>query len=503
MSLKHFSVSALKLFRLCPRRFHDQYVSGKKEPPSLALDRGNKLDQSIESVALGAAVAELPDYRVYVDAVRPYLAPPDEEALIQHWMRLPTQFGIPFVGKLDYVRHRLRPKARLIDWKSTSNPRYMLSPEEVREDEQVNIYARYLFEEGLEEPLEGGLIYVVLHPEKKPPKTAAQVKVVPRIVDIPRARTQKIWDELQPDLEKMLIVSEETDRNRIEAKITACDTYPPNGCPFKSDCGISLLVGLANKNKIKNNSEGESLMSFRDRLKNKNGQAGAGVPVTQETKVETKTESNSKPESKIDWNEKKDDKPQPSPQAGGGYAARMRANRETARAGAAPGQIVPDDAPPRDSGGADPIPQETVAEAPSDVVTSAETSRGPGRPKGSRSKKANGNQTVAPASEGLTIFVDCWPVKGYGGIEPTLFDDWIGPVLFELNDWAEKEKKIPHYQLLSFSEEKAAVALAIQDRITKGCLPGVLAISTSSNLARDVLPMLLPHATQVVRALRG
>lgn len=103
----------------------------------------------------------------------------------------------------------------------------------------------------------------------------------------------------------------------------------------------------------------------------------------------------------------------------------------------------------------------------------------------------------------MVLYVDCLPVKGQSGDDITLFDDWIATTVFELNAWAEEEKRVPHYQLVGFAEEKAAVAMAVQDRIAKSGLPPAMHVSTANQLARDVLPMLVPHAELVVRAIRS
>jgi hypothetical protein len=164
-----------------------------------------------------------------------------------------------------------------------------------------------------------------------------------------------------------------------------------------------------------------------------------------------------------------------------------------------PSGVVPPDAPSRMTA------QEPVQEASEDVAPEAPKKRG--RPPKAAQEAVEGVEAApAPAARaakgksGMTLYVDCYPVKGLD-VEPTYAEDWIGAALIELNEWAVKEKGVPDYRLTSFSEEKANFAAAVQDLIAKNRPPAMI-ISTSG-IGRDLLGLLIPHAQVVVRALRG
>jgi hypothetical protein len=155
-----------------------------------------------------------------------------------------------------------------------------------------------------------------------------------------------------------------------------------------------------------------------------------------------------------------------------------------------PTGILPDDAPSRET----PVAEtEAETEAVADTAAEAKPPKAKrGRPKGSTKKKS------APASDGFTLYIDCIPTKD---AEPTLFEDWLGPIVMNLNETVQAEKNLPDYRLLPYAEEKAMFALALSERA--GDLPPTMIVNSTSPGARDALGVLIPHASQVVRALRG
>jgi hypothetical protein len=99
------------------------------------------------------------------------------------------------------------------------------------------------------------------------------------------------------------------------------------------------------------------------------------------------------------------------------------------------------------------------------------------------------------AQEGFTLYVDCWPVKG-NGVPAVLFDDWILPIIADIN----KEVDVADYRLLGFQQEKLALQAGLEKHL--GAVPPVLIISTASSVGKDALQTLIPHAAQVIRAMR-
>lgn len=493
--LKNFSVTQVNTFRDCPRQWFDKYVLRKVMPPSPDLDRGNHLHTTLECylkgrIENGSTFTPPPEHRVYVEKLVSHYPAHDEKALVEHWMHMPTQFGIEFVGKIDLVRYQLQP-AKLIDWKTTGNKafRYALTPDELQKDVQAGVYAHYLYEEGLDRPIHAGLVYLYMPDE--PPVRAIEVKTLPVFNDIDRAQARKTWESIQKDLERMLELSTLTDRDKVEAKTTACDKY--RGCPFKTDCGITSLAGTG-RHKTKEtmtmgsffgkNGNGKSESKPKEEVKANKEEAKA------KTGEETFTEKIQRKKAAEQAAQETASTSQDAPRTRRQPASQQQGQRGALQAATQPFSIIPPDAPPRDSGGADPLPEDAAPVVAAESDGDGETeSRGRGRPKGSTKKK------------GFSIYVDCLPTKGGGDV--TIAEDWWGPIEMKLNEFAVAQRKA-HYMELDFGPQKAAIALAVQEKITAGGLPPTMLVSSSSSsFNRDVLPLLIPHATQVVKALRG
>lgn len=124
-----------------------------------------------------------------------------------------------------------------------------------------------------------------------------------------------------------------------------------------------------------------------------------------------------------------------------------------------------------------------------------ETEKKRGRPKGTKNKSRSANG-------GFVLYIDCLPTKDTSGeSEPILFEDWLSPMVEQLNETVRSEKNLPHYQLLPYAEEKALFALAMTERIDD--LPATMVLNSGAPGAKDALGVLIPHASRVVRALRG
>ena len=136
--------------------------------------------------------------------------------------------------------------------------------------------------------------------------------------------------------------------------------------------------------------------------------------------------------------------------------------------------------------------EEPAEEPPADGEGEAEPPKKKrGRPAGSKNKKKT--------ADGFALFVDCMPMKG--GEPYIMFEDWIAPIVEQLNSDCQDTMGKPNFWLLGFGEQKAAIATAISGAVKS--LDGNLVVMSSDTYARDVIPLLVPHAAMVVRSLRG
>ena len=113
-----------------------------------------------------------------------------------------------------------------------------------------------------------------------------------------------------------------------------------------------------------------------------------------------------------------------------------------------------------------------------------------GRPKKTATKKK---------AEGMVIYVGCMPMRT--DVEPTLFEDWISPVLEACDAVAQEAENAPSWYALGFGAQKALLAAKVTEWAAKG-LPPIMLVQNPSPLWTDVSTVLAPHATQIVRSFR-
>lgn len=528
MSRVHnFSPTQYEAFvNTCKRYWHGRWILRWPVPEQEFQKFGKGVHKGIENrTNSGVITPETPEiYRPFIEVVEPHLPPVDEpEVCTELDINMPTHLGVPWKGVIDLLRASVRPII-LRDWKTISDFRYAKTPNELRRDVQLNSYAEYVFQE-LEAHdedhggvIDGGLIYLKTEKKKKDddknksskPKKPKKPKVLPVLVDLHRDVVREVWLSTRPVLDEMMAIAEIDDFNQVEPTTTSCDKY--GGCPFRAKCGLEPRAPGLNPKKEK------TVPSFIDKLKNKANQQQAEQKAEQ-PKTEQKAEQ-PKPEP-----EQKVEQPKASNGAAGGkssgFLARARAQGSQQAQHAKPqgGQdqtappptggpaatIVPPDAPARDSNAAlqsgDPgfkddkgKSDEEVA-AQDDANVEAEATSGKKRRK--KSTTTNGAK-----KNGFVLYIDVIQVKGAGEIEPTTLEDWFSPIDMELSEVVKSENNLPSWWLLPFAEQKAALAMMVQQWIDKG-LPPAMLVSSSSAITRDILPMLLPHATEVFRSLRG
>ncbi len=180
------------------------------------------------------------------------------------------------------------------------------------------------------------------------------------------------------------------------------------------------------------------------------------------------------------------------------FLRKLREAKEKGNGNGVPEGVVPPDAPERTT----PVVETAAAAAPPpETPVTAEASapaeeppKKRGRPKGATSTKVKKN------GAGFILYIDCIPTKDNTDVEPTLFEDWIEPIVVSLNETASSAKNLAHYQLLPYGEEKSMFSMAVVDSLSR--LPSKMIVNSNSPGARDALGVLIPHATTVVQRLR-
>jgi RecB family exonuclease len=490
MKLPHVSASQVTLFERCPRKWFWRYVEGIKFPPSAAMLRGTDIHTGIERwlVHMLGPEKALAWTAMYIDAIKqakhkgelvlPDPADENESFLVEEPITIETP-GLPkFIGFIDLLWLSKKPLPRVLDTKTTSDLRYAKTPAELEKNIQLNAYAKWCHVEDLRGPLEIGHAYIEVR--KNPPK-----KALPRVRYVPVIRTEdqveEVWQGILETVNDMQQLAYKLDSALdCEPNTAACDDY--GGCEYRGHCGISDLpiTGSFAKKKPKTEeivtvNKFKEMLAKRKAEKEAEEKARASAATEAVAPAETEPEPETKPVSKgAPWNKKK---------------------AEPAEA-KVPEGIEPPDGAPRDSL-AEP---EAAAEKPK--------AKKRGRPKGSKNKaktaKAEASETkpAKPAKKakgGFKLYIDCLPTKGVA--EPVLYEDWITAVEEICNEQAQAKEDgaKPNYRMLPYHEPKILFKQVLEAQVQSG-LPEVLVMSSHVSFAGEALSVLIPHASEVVRA---
>jgi len=98
----------------------------------------------------------------------------------------------------------------------------------------------------------------------------------------------------------------------------------------------------------------------------------------------------------------------------------------------------------------------------------------------------------------LTLYIGCSPTKGEDQMF-TLIEDWIAPIIEDLNANVFESTQKQDYRLLGYAEEKVALTSAISARVAEGDMPSAL-VCMNSGIGREVATILMPLATDIVSA---
>ena len=376
------------------------------------------------------------NYRPYVESLSKHLPPPANEHLA---IEQELWLDTPHGVKWNGyidVGYSEISPITIDDIKSTSDFRYAKTPAELLEDIQPISYAKWTYDLGYEGLIRIGLIYV--ETKKAKVATRPRTKHVTAVVD--KAHVMGVWDREMVTVERMIEASKASCAQDLPPTTSFCPSY--GGCPHRSRCGIQatdISFGFGNTKGTTN------MNSFLQKIKEKKAS----------TKPNGETPTATKAAAKATKKVQKEIKPE---------------------------GVVSPEAPSREY------------EEPEVEVAETQPAEKPA--KKTRKSKAKSN---AKTKE-FTLYIDCAPTKRSGDVEPTLFEDWYGPLMQQMNDYVQNEKNLPSYLLLPYSEEKAMVAVAVQDSIDR--LPSEMIMTTGTIGAKDALGFLIPHATTVVRAMR-
>lgn len=478
MKLTQISATQVTMFddrddRLgCHRKWHYNYIHKLRGPPTPAMERGKKIHTELEHTLKTRGQVRDTEFAPYVYSTLPHLpiaggklkAGIEKRLLIEMRMWLQLEPALGWLGFIDLLFSRAGNGMVIWDHKTTSDFRYAKTPEELAKNIQLISYARWAYEKGHK-----GMIDLVHFYIQTKPKCPKKPKVLYRNRLVSEAHVRSVWDNevlpVIPEMKEVAAVPKE-DTQLLRPNTRACPMY--RGCEFRSKCGIETTISSMFATPTKGS---DMSSSFLDKIKAKaaaeNAKGGeeqqghTGVlpddAPSRTTPVETKSEE--EPKKTKRGRKKMTDEEK----------ALAKAKRDLEKAKA------------------------KAAEAEAAAAAEAQTKAVEAKPV--PTKKTNGSNG---ASE-FTLYINCYPQKDvHRDIEPTLFEDFFGPIAFAMNETAQEKSDKPHYMLLSFGDQKAMILSAVQDSI--GRLPKELVVNTKAQGASEALSVLIPHATRVIRA---
>jgi hypothetical protein len=140
------SPTQIKLWNSCQRAWGYRYIEGKKTPPTASQDLGTRVHEILER---WLRFSEVPDpdevfQGKYPGRIAragiPLLPHPSDITGVEEEFTLEVFPGVALFGFIDFLAHLL-----LGDHKTTTNFKWALTEEQLAQDVQAIIYAKYLF----------------------------------------------------------------------------------------------------------------------------------------------------------------------------------------------------------------------------------------------------------------------------------------------------------------------------------------------------------------------
>ena len=256
----------------CLRKWHYQYILGKKKPKSRATIRGDNLhaeiekylktgDRSLSSLALSGLhmvpdpVKLLPDGRPDMLVEHDMLLlpgarkPKDEAEAAAALAGAPVRIeGVPVLGRMDLIHGRGTNRAALniedtldppgtvevLDWKTTGSPDWIKRPGELPNLIQMSGYAHWVY------AVEPAARQVRLSHGYFVEKGGPSRKVTLRVV---QGDVAPAWERAGAVVRSIRDAAREIDPDKVDANTDACSAY--GGCPHREYCKARMHTALA------------------------------------------------------------------------------------------------------------------------------------------------------------------------------------------------------------------------------------------------------------------
>lgn len=249
--LKNHSASQVKTYEMCERKWTLETLHRLRGPASSAMATGTALHKQIEDWYLRgvepkaplafAGVQNLPVRGSGPILIEKALDKADPTGAIdpetKRVKRVPALFtgAFPWKGFIDLLYQPLGMKQRVQVWdhKTTINLMWAKTNQELKEDLQLNVYAKWCFDS------DAALEVVDVFHNYLVTSTMNQTEV--RASSISRSENAKHWQHIDARAKEMQVISDMAQQSqdsnfwqRAKPNFDSCGAY--GGCPFREMC---------------------------------------------------------------------------------------------------------------------------------------------------------------------------------------------------------------------------------------------------------------------------
>lgn len=225
----HISASQITMFSdSCARKWYEVYVNGEQLPSSKAQERGQQVHSHLENYILHGTLPPLDTEEGKIATTGLEYLPrfQKDRVFVEQSLDVFPQLNphIKFKGFIDcLVIHD--DYIEILDHKTTSNKKYMLSEYDLLTNTQLIIYAKHVMGRYPHTKFKLSHIYYV---------TTAPYKAEKRSVEVDRVHIQKTFDSLLPKIEEM-VAAYNKPIDQMAKNESSCFSYGQR-CPFYLRC---------------------------------------------------------------------------------------------------------------------------------------------------------------------------------------------------------------------------------------------------------------------------
>jgi hypothetical protein len=220
----------------CNRAWWFEKILGIPKPPKVSADRGVLIHKRSEQYLKTGDPTHLADGLMLAKDLLPDPALLQQGRLkVEHPVSAKVIDGVVLKGFVD-----IWLPWQIDDLKTSNDPRWFKTPEEIRSNLQMNIYG-YIngITHGTGKHGTVRLAHIQLHV----PRNTVTVVSAKRVeVEVPIDATRKVWtDRVVPLTRRMQEVAPIDDPSRVTPNWSACSRY--GGCPYQDRCAALKLAG--------------------------------------------------------------------------------------------------------------------------------------------------------------------------------------------------------------------------------------------------------------------